>query len=940
MIRLTRVLRALASGSLVFALSAACFGQGHTIQYLRLYRPVLQEKLKLNSDDLQERVRRLRSLFVDAGCQPSQITEQAVPGRDVPNLMCTLPGKVEGTIIVGANSGYKDKGERGVVQWGGLAMLPILAESFGPVLHRYTLVFVAFAGPGQAGSSYYVSHLSEAEKRSMLAVIDLDSVGRTSPVYAPAQQDTTLATWLVTASRMLNLPIDPTDVSAHTVMGGRGAAIVRSIIVPLGDAKPFAYVDIPAITIQSLAQQKVEGLTLTGDIPVTVQKTALDIQSYEDTYHTLCVFLIALDLKLGRVEAPAVAEKLPEEAPPTIKATGESAVAASSALTPPPPPSPATVASNAAPAAANTTTNPPAIVEQPGAPVFHAKAQLVQVDVSVTGKDGRPVQGLKESDFTVLEDGKPQDVKAFEAHVGITAPAAGAVAAETAPPPLPPHTFTNRATAKVDETISLILFDLLNTEVTDQDRARKQLLQFLKGLPQGRRVALFALGTHLQMTQGFSDDSGTLVKAAEKMMTDRSLVAQSERERQQTLGQTEAIASFAGPSGLPAQAGGGGGGSGPDAGQSATRERAEYSMQAGRLDARIQMTLSALQGIARTVAGYPGRKNLVWLSGSFPIELRPDLNFQNLTASTDADTGIVALDAKRDYRSMIRATTNTLANARVAVYPIDVRGQQTTGVDISLGASESATFNDTSGAYSRAITTQSGTRFNERTSMENVADQTGGHAFIGTNDLRLAMERSLDDGSNYYTLAYTPQDTEVNPLYRKIEVKLTQNQKGIKLAYRPGYYPKPKETPSQQSSFHALAQAMQPEIPASTMVTITAQVLPPDATNKNVRIDYTVDGSGLEFIDAPNGRKRAVVDFMVVAFDKDNHDKGHAAQTMDATLPPSEYQNALLKGLPVHQELTLPPGTYMMRLGVMDRVSQKVGTVDVPLVVGTAEVAK
>ena len=744
---------------------------------------------------------------------------------------------------------------------------------------------------------------------------------------------------------MLNLPIDPTDISAHTVMGGRGAAVVSSVIVPLGDAKPFAYVDIPSITIESLAQQRVEGLTLTGDIPVTVQKTALDMQSYEDTYHTLCVFLIALDLKLGRTVAPAVAEKLPEEAPPTIKSTGESAAAASSALTPPAAPAPATVASNAAPTAtspspapAPTTTTPPAIAEQPGAPVFHAKAQLVQVDVSVTGKDGRPVQGLKPSDFTVFEDGKPQDVKAFEAHVGIT-PAAATAVAEAPPPPLPPHTFTNRATAKVDETISLILFDLLNTEVTDQDRARKQLLQFLKGLPPGRRVALFALGTHLQMTQGFSDDSGTLVKAAEKMMTDRSLVAQSERERQQTLGQTEAIASFAGPSGLPSQAGGGGGGSGPDAGQSATRERAEYSMQAGRLDARIQMTLSALQGIARTVAGYPGRKNLVWLSGSFPIELRPDLNFQNLTASTDADTGIVALDAKRDYRSMIRATTNTLANARVAVYPVDVRGQQTTGVDISLGASESATFNDTSGAYSRAITTQSDTRFNERTSMESVADQTGGHAFIGTNDLRLAMERSLDDGSNYYTLAYTPQDTDANPVYRKIEVKLNEKQKGMKLAYRPGYFPKPKETPSQQSSFHALAQAMQPEIPASTMVTITAKVLPPDATNKNVRIDYTVDGSGLEFIDAPNGRKRAVVDFMAVAFDKDNHDKGHAAQTMDATLPPSEYQDALQKGLPVHQELSLPPGTYMMRLGVMDRVSQKVGTVDVPLVVG-AEVAK
>ena len=112
---LSRGLRGIASG-LICALSVACLGQGHPIQYLRLYRPVLQEKLKLNSDDLQERVRHLRALFADAGCQPNQITEQAVPGRDIPNLMCTLPGKVDGTIVVGANSGYKDKGERGMVQ--------------------------------------------------------------------------------------------------------------------------------------------------------------------------------------------------------------------------------------------------------------------------------------------------------------------------------------------------------------------------------------------------------------------------------------------------------------------------------------------------------------------------------------------------------------------------------------------------------------------------------------------------------------------------------------------------------------------------------------------------------------------------------------------------------------------------------------------------------
>jgi hypothetical protein len=236
---------------LIFALTGPCFGQGHTrLTYLRIYRPIIEEKLKLGSDSPAERLKNLRALFADAACQPNQISEQAVPGRELPNLMCRLPGTEEGTIVVGANSGYKEKGEKGAVQWSGLAMLPLLAESFGPVLHRFTMVFIAFSGPGQTGSSWYVSQLSGAERRSILAMVDLDSIGRTSPVYAPAQKDQTLAKWLTTASRSLNLPRDPYDISSRSVMGGRGAAVVSTTILPLADAKPFAYADIAAITIQ------------------------------------------------------------------------------------------------------------------------------------------------------------------------------------------------------------------------------------------------------------------------------------------------------------------------------------------------------------------------------------------------------------------------------------------------------------------------------------------------------------------------------------------------------------------------------------------------------------------------------------------------------------------------------------------------------------------
>ena len=130
-----------------------------------------------------------------------------------------------------------------------------------------------------------------------------------------------------------------------------------------------------------------------------------------------------------------------------------------------------------------------------------------------------------------------------------------------------------------------------------------------------------------------------------------------------------------------------------------------------------------------------------------------------------------------------------------------------------------------------------------------------------------------------------------------------------------------------------LAAAMQPGLPQSTMILVTAKVLTPDATSKALRIDYSIDLSGLDFTDMSDNRKRALLDCMAVALDGHGQITGQIANTMDAALPPKDYQAFQQTGLPLHQELVLPPGTYDLRLGVLDRASQKIGTVDVPVVI-------
>jgi hypothetical protein len=120
---------------------------------------------------------------------------------------------------------------------------------------------------------------------------------------------------------------------------------------------------------------------------------------------------------------------------------------------------------------------------------------------------------------------------------------------------------------------------------------------------------------------------------------------------------------------------------------------------------------------------------------------------------------------------------------------------------------------------------------------------------------------------------------------------------------------------------------------------VTVRVLPPDATSKAVRIDYSIDFSGINFTDLPDRRKRALLDCMAVALDEHGQVAGQVANTMDASLPPDDYQAFERSGLPLHQELVLPPGSFDLRLGVLDRSSQRIGTVDVPVMISSGTVA-
>jgi VWFA-related protein len=557
--------------------------------------------------------------------------------------------------------------------------------------------------------------------------------------------------------------------------------------------------------------------------------------------------------------------------------------------------------------------------------VFKSNSRLVLVDVVVLDNSGRPIEGLAQNDFALTENGHPQQLKVFDPHVANknTEPAK--------PFDLPPHQYTNVPETESNSPLTVVLFDTLNTPVPAQVNVRRHMMEFLTSLPPGQRVALFALGSKLRLVQSFSGRSEVLAAAAKNMNSEASPLLSSEVDRQRTeddlisrerLGAPTINTSLGGSVSAVSQ------GLGETAAQETERLRDAFAREdAVETNHRAGMTLEALAELAVMLRGYPGRKNLLWISGGFPFSLGPNAlirtEFRDDTRFDQALHGIASL----------------LTTSQVAVYPIDAGGVVTSGISIesngegAMGVDGITGVSRTNQLYARQLSERTDTR----STMDEIAEQTGGKAFYGSNDLKAAMQRSVEEGSSYYTLAYTPGDENWNGRFRGIQVKLLRGN--YKLQYRRGYYALAEPEHSPNDSTRKLAAALRSDMPNATSLYMKAEILPPDDHGK-VRITYLIDPQQITFSDLPGGRKHVLVDLLAVVWDKKGHEVGHAAHTVEATVDQSNYRKLLRSGLQATQFVEAKPDAYRVRIGAIDRASQQVGTIDAVFPVDRAALAK
>jgi hypothetical protein len=267
------------------------------------------------------------------------------------------------------------------------------------------------------------------------------------------------------------------------------------------------------------------------------------------------------------------------------------------------------------------------------------------------------------------------------------------------------------------------------------------------------------------------------------------------------------------------------------------------------------------------------------------------------------------------------------------VYPISLLGLEVEGVGAASGGVGQVSLGGGNGG---TIASQFNGRAALKEGMNQIADQTGGEAFAGTNDFARALQRSMSDGSNYYSLAYRPLNQNWNGQFRRLRVQLTR--RGYSLSYRRGYFAY-ADLPAATNNLGELNAALQPEMPEATMLMLRSKVELPPSGSSVVRVSSAVSAQSLSLTSSADGHWHGRLLVLLVALQgapgaTQPEAPPQTSAVLNLNFDPAQYQAALANGVAFTQQLKLPAGRYRLRLGVSDLSDQRLGTLDMPVQVG------
>jgi hypothetical protein len=245
-----------------------------------------------------------------------------------------------------------------------------------------------------------------------------------------------------------------------------------------------------------------------------------------------------------------------------------------------------------------------------------------------------------------------------------------------------------------------------------------------------------------------------------------------------------------------------------------------------------------------------------------------------------------------------------------------------------------------------------GERAAEKITMNTLAERTGGKAFYDTNGLKEALQQAINNGSNYYTLAYAPTDRKWDGRYRSVRVKLERSD--VDLSYRRGYFaydpsvPRAHEGKSQSMS--VMHSAMLLGGPNPTQILFTVKIEPaaksenslPPTNQPNVKkmkppyrrytVSYDVNLRTVAFKTIQDGIHQGYLEFEVSLYSPDGELMNAIGKLVRVKVPAAAYESRRQSGWKFQQNIDAPvKSKCFLRIGVHDVSTDRVGAVEVPL---------
>ena len=509
---------------------------------------------------------------------------------------------------------------------------------------------------------------------------------------------------------------------------------------------------------------------------------------------------------------------------------------------------------------------------------FRSQTELVLVNITVRDKDGEFVRDLKPEDFSILEDNKPQKVASFDtentdALPPSTVPQAGLLNNLQNQPSKPAS--DNSAQPAVspvkDRRLIVLFFDLTSMQPEEVERASTAALKYVdKQMAPADLVAVISLGSSLNVNQDFTADRDALKKVLQAL---NSGAGQGLEEG--STGTTEGTA---------------------DTGQPFTVDDTEYNIF--NTDRRLE----ALRSIAASLAKVDQKKSLIYFSSGMDR------------------TGI-------ENQSELRAAVNTAVRSNLAIYTMDIRGLQAM---VAGGEAQSASLRGASPYSGQSMLNQYNSNFSSQETLVTLAGDTGGKAFLDSNDFSKVFTQVQNDTATYYILGYHSTNPSRDGRYRHITVRL--NRTGLKIDYRKGYYaPADFKHSNQEERERQLDEELASDLPTTDLpVYLAAGYFRLSDNNFFVPVSIVVPGSEIPF-SRNSTQDKVTLDVLGLVTDENKRPAGQLRDTVKLAVNTSRQVRS--KNVQYNNGFVLPPGKFHLKFVVRENQTGRLGSFETDLII-------